>query len=75
MPEQLFYNTGISTFVWVLTNRKSPERRGKVQLIDAREQWSRMRKSLGEKRREMLEEHTSAVAHLQAGADDILAAV
>ncbi|MCA1678227.1 MAG: type I restriction-modification system subunit M, partial [Actinobacteria bacterium] len=39
MPEQLFYNTGIASYVWVLTNRKSEEREGKVQLIDAREQW------------------------------------
>jgi type I restriction enzyme M protein len=53
LPEQLFYNTGIASYVWVLTNRKSEERRGKVQLIDAREQWVKMRKSLGEKRREI----------------------
>ncbi len=51
LPEQLFYNTGIASYVWVLTNRKSPERRGKIQLIDAREQWVKMDKSLGEKRR------------------------
>jgi type I restriction enzyme M protein len=51
LPEQLFYNTGIASYVWVLTNRKSPERRGKVQLVDAREQWVKMDRSLGEKRR------------------------
>jgi type I restriction enzyme M protein len=53
LPDQLFYNTGISTYFWVVTNRKRPERRGKVQLIDARELWVKMRKSLGAKRKEM----------------------
>ena len=51
LPDQLFYNTGISTYFWVLTNRKAPERRGKVQLIDARDLFQKMRKSLGEKRK------------------------
>ncbi len=53
LPEQLFYNTGIATYVWVLTNRKAVERRGKVQLIDATSFWVQMRKSLGDKRREI----------------------
>ncbi len=53
LPEQLFYNTGIATYVWVLTNRKRPERRGKVQLIDATAFWILLRKSLGAKRREV----------------------
>jgi type I restriction enzyme M protein len=53
LPEQLFYNTGIATYVWVLTNRKAPERKGKVQLINATELWVSMRKSLGDKRREL----------------------
>ena len=53
LPDQLFYNTGISTYFWIVTNRKSPERRGKVQLIDAREYWVKMRKSLGDKRKEI----------------------
>jgi type I restriction enzyme M protein len=57
LPEQLFYNTGISTYLWVLTNRKESEagravsRKGKVQLIDARQFWVPMEKSLGNKRR------------------------
>ena len=50
MPDQLFYNTGISTYVWVLTNKKGPERKGKVQLIDGRQFFVKMRKSLGNKR-------------------------
>ncbi|CAG0968290.1 partial putative type I restriction enzymeP M protein, partial [Planctomycetaceae bacterium] len=51
LPEQLFYNTGISTYIWVLTNRKEASRKGKVQLIDARNHWVPMEKSLGNKRR------------------------
>jgi type I restriction enzyme M protein len=50
LPDQLFYNTGIFTYIWVLTNRKEPERKGKVQLIDARQFYVKMRKSLGNKR-------------------------
>jgi type I restriction enzyme M protein len=53
LPEQLFYNTGIATYVWVVTNRKARERKGKVQLIDATSFWAPMRKSLGDKRREI----------------------
>ena len=50
LPEQLFYNTGIATYVWLLTNRKTLERQGKVQLIDASSFWEPMRRSLGDKR-------------------------
>ena len=50
LPDQLFYNTGISTYIWVLTNRKDRERKGKIQLIDARNFFVKMRKSLGNKR-------------------------
>ena len=50
LPDQLFYNTGISTYVWVLSNRKEPRRRGKVQLLDARRFFVKMPKSLGNKR-------------------------
>ena len=53
LPEQLFYNTGIATYVWLLTNRKKPERRGRVQLIDATSFWTQMKRSLGDKRREI----------------------
>ncbi|MET7460512.1 class I SAM-dependent DNA methyltransferase [Nonomuraea sp. NPDC005501] len=51
LPDQLFYNTGISTYFWILSNRKSPDHRGKVILLDAREYWQKMRKSLGDKRK------------------------
>lgn len=53
LPDQLFYNTGISTYFWVLTNRKAPQRRGKVQLVDARDVFTRIRKPLGSKRNEI----------------------
>jgi type I restriction enzyme M protein len=51
LPDQLFYNTGISTYFWILTNRKAPALKGKVILLDARDQWEKMRKSLGDKRK------------------------
>ena len=51
LPEQMFYNTGIGTFIWVVTNRKAPHRKGKIQLIDARERYTPMKRSLGDKRR------------------------
>jgi type I restriction enzyme M protein len=50
LPDQLFYNTGISTYIWVLTNRKEKRRKGKVQLVDARRFFIKMKKSLGNKR-------------------------
>ena len=53
LPEQLFYNTGIATYIWVISNRKAPERAGKVMLVDATSFWKPMRKSLGNKRREI----------------------
>lgn len=66
LPDQLFYNTGISTYFWVVTNRKRPERMGKVQLVDAREYWVKMRKSLGEKRKEISSEQIDEVTRLYA---------
>jgi type I restriction enzyme M protein len=53
LPEQMFYNTGIGTYVWIITNRKTKERRGKIQLVDAREAWIPMRRSQGDKRRKI----------------------
>jgi type I restriction enzyme M protein len=64
LPDQLFYNTGISTYFWVVTNRKAPERRGKVQLVDAREYFTKMRKSLGEKRKEISEAQIEEITRL-----------
>ena len=51
LPEQMFYNTGIGTFIWIVTNRKVSDRKGTIQLIDARDRWTPMRRSLGDKRR------------------------
>jgi type I restriction enzyme M protein len=53
LPTDMFYNTGIATYVWILDNTKAPERAGKVQLIDGTSFFSKMRKSLGSKRREI----------------------
>ena len=64
LPEQLFYNTGIATYIWLLTNRKAEERRGKVQLINAASFWSPMRRSLGDKRREVPPERAADILKL-----------
>ncbi|MBF0214721.1 MAG: SAM-dependent DNA methyltransferase [Magnetococcales bacterium] len=53
LPGQMFYNTGIGTYIWIVTNRKSAQRKGKIQLVDARETWIPMRRSLGDKRRKI----------------------
>ena len=70
LPEQLFYNTGIATYVWVLTNRKRPDRRGRVQLIDATSFWTLLRKSLGAKRREVPFERKQDILRLLADFED-----
>jgi len=69
LPTDLFYNTGIQTYVWLLTNRKPANRQGKVQLIDASGErfWKSMRKSLGSKRREIPEEARAEIVRIYAG--------
>lgn len=64
LPTDLFYNTGIATYVWILTNRKEPRRAGKVQLIDATGQWAPMRKSLGSKRRYITDAQIEDIARV-----------
>lgn len=64
LPDQLFYNTGINTYVWVLTNRKRRVRKGKVQLIDATSFWVPMRKSLGDKRHEISPEQIQQITEI-----------
>lgn len=64
LPDQLFYNTGIFTYVWILTNRKRPERRGKVQLINAVDLYRKMRKSLNNKRNEISREQIDEITRL-----------
>lgn len=64
LPTDMFYNTGIATYVWVLSNHKPAERKGKVQLINATEAYSKMRKSLGSKRKELAEDHIDRIVRL-----------
>ena len=64
LPTDMFYNTGISTYVWILSNRKPKARKGKVQLIDASSFWQKMRKSLGSKRKELSPEHLDDITRL-----------
>jgi type I restriction enzyme M protein len=64
LPTDMFYNTGISTYVWIVTNRKPKRRKGLVQLIDASGFWQKMRKSLGSKRKELSPEHIEEITRL-----------
>ena len=64
LPNQLFYNTGISTYIWVLNNRKATKRKGKVQLINAVDFYKKMSKSLGDKRNELADEHIQEITQL-----------
>ena len=70
LPDQLFYNTGIFTYVWVLTNRKAPHRAGKVQLIDGRRFFVKMRKSLGNKRNEISQEQIEGLTRIHGNFQD-----
>lgn len=62
LPNDMFYNTGIATYIWVLTNKKEAKRKGKVQLIDASGIYSKMRKGLGSKSNELTEQHIRQIA-------------
>lgn len=64
LPTDMFYNTGISTYIWVVSNRKPAPRKGKVQLIDASASWQKMRKSLGSKRKELGPEHIEDITQI-----------
>jgi type I restriction enzyme M protein len=64
LPTDMFYNTGIATYVWIVSNRKPAQRKGKLQLIDGSVFWNKMRKILGSKRREMSDDHIAAVTKL-----------
>lgn len=64
LPTDMFYNTGISTYIWILTNRKVDERKGLVQLIDGSSFWQKIRKSLGSKRKELSDEHIAEITRL-----------
>ncbi len=64
LPTDMFYNTGISTYIWILSNKKPPARKGWVQLIDASSFWQKMRKSLGSKRKELSDAHIADITRL-----------
>jgi type I restriction enzyme M protein len=66
LPDQMFYNTGIYTYVWIVTNKKPVHRQGKVQLIDGTRQFKKMDKSLGNKRNELSDDHIKELVRLYA---------
>ena len=75
LPEQMFYNTGIATYIWIVTNRKEDRRKGKIQLLDARDMWAAggsedNRRSLGDKRRHFTAEHIGEIVRLYGRFDD-----
>ncbi|TFD54270.1 SAM-dependent DNA methyltransferase [Cryobacterium sp. Hh11] len=71
LPTDLFYNTGIATYIWILDNDKPTSRRGKIQLIDATDQWVKMRKSLGSKRRQITPEQIQHIVRLYGKSSNI----
>jgi type I restriction enzyme M protein len=74
LPDSMFYNTGINTYIWILTNRKAPEAVGTARLIDARGLGTKMRKSLGDKRKELTEDAVGEITRLYTDALDDAAA-
>ena len=66
LPVDLFYNTGIATYIWVLSKNKRPERKGKIQLIDASSFFKKLRKALGDKKNEISPEDRTAITRLYA---------
>jgi len=75
LPEQMFYNTGIGTYVWIVTNRKNKRRKGKIQLLDAREFWTsggseESKRSLGDKRRHMTTKQIEEIVRIYGRFED-----
>jgi type I restriction enzyme M protein len=70
LPDQLFYNTGIYTYLWIVTNRKQPGRRGKIQLVDGTSFFKKMRKSLGNKRNEVCEDQCGEITRHYGALED-----
>jgi len=71
LPTDMFYNTGIATYVWIVSNRKPAVRKGQVQLIDASSFWQKMRKSLGSKRKELSEAHIDEITRIFGGFEEV----
>jgi type I restriction enzyme M protein len=67
LPDQLFYNTGISTYIWIISNHKPKARKGKVQLVNAVSFFKKMSKSLGNKRNELGDEHIAEITRIYGG--------
>lgn len=67
LPTDMFFNTGISTYIWILSNNKKPERQGKLQLIDGSNDFAKMRKSLGSKRKYLTDEHINELVRVYGG--------
>lgn len=70
LPTNMFFNTGIATYIWILDNTKQPERRGKVQLIDGSSYWTKLRKNLGSKGREITDADRAKILRLYADFED-----
>jgi type I restriction enzyme M protein len=68
MPDQMFYNTGIGTYIWIISNRKDEKSKGLVRLVDARDFGTKMRKSLGDKRKELTNEAIAQITELYSDA-------
>ena len=66
LPTELFFNTPLATYIWIITNRKSPARKGKVQLINAADLFVKMRKGMGDKKNELQQEHIKQISELYA---------
>ncbi|MBK6486177.1 MAG: SAM-dependent DNA methyltransferase [Gemmatimonadetes bacterium] len=71
LPTDMFYNTGISTYVWIVSNRKPPARKGQVQLIDASGMWEKMRKSLGSKRKQLSADHIEDITRIFGNFEEV----
>ncbi len=71
LPSDMFYNTGIATYVWIASNRKPAARKGKVQLIDASSFWQKMRKSLGSKRKELSDDHIEEITRIFGNFEEV----
>jgi len=70
LPTDMFFNTGIATYVWILSNRKPAHRKGKLQMIDGSSLWRKMRKSLGSKRKEMSDDDIATITCLFAACEE-----
>jgi type I restriction enzyme M protein len=71
LPTDMFYNTGIATYIWILSNRKPANRKGLVQLIDASGMWQRMRKNLGSKRKELTQSHIDEITRIFGAGQEV----